>query len=1235
MHKRSLIIVSMLILFQVLIVCLPLEGIQTLFKTQNFFDKEVDLQIKQLLENPYDPSAVIRLYEIDGLKYMATWDGRIISKYKKLLNNPETPPELAAHITWFLARLESKSGMIEETEKKLDSLGFVTEWLVIGPFDNEGKGGFDAVYLPETELNPDAQYDGKERKVVWRKYPPISRFKYINLEAVFVPSTEVAAYALTFINSETGQDVAFRFGSDDAIKIWVDDALLYSDSGYHSASFDQASAGVRLNAGWNKVLIKVTQGDGGWGFMFRITKPDGSPAEGISAMANLEEIPKIAVTCKTREKIEPVEVYDVVAELKKIADENPESATAQANLGLILSRKSAFNSTDKEDLRTFEKAIQLNPNDKMFYMYAAPLYPDKNKTRSAWEKVISLDNSYAPAYYNLGNYYSRSGFSKKALDFYGKAVKSDPAYYLAKIALSDYAKRYGRPGEANQIIERLLFEFRNVPYLTFYSIGFSSRKSEDTEILKRSEKYLDFDYSDSTTRNTMAGIYMKRGETEKALEQWRIIYEINPSSVSILGDIAKYYYETMQFGKAREYLDKILAIRPEDPNALQLAGNIAHWKDDDDGAIEWWQNALSIRPQNRNLREYIEFLRPKEKPFENEYKADVAELLSRFNPLPADYPDDSSIFLLDQTVFEVHSNGLYNRFGQQVVKILQKKGTDDFKHRYVVFSPGEEYVEIQAAKIYKLDSEGNITKVVNAAGPFEQAISGDATAKLYYNIMARIHVFNNLEVGDVIEYTYRLNQVSAKNLYADYFGNIAYVQNVLPKKEMRVVYITPSEKEFYYKTVGIEKEPEITEQDGKRIYSWLFNDTAKIKTENMMPGLAEISPYIHISTFKDWKSVGDWYWGLIQDQFTLDNESKKLVAELIAGKENNLDKVRTIHNWVVQNTRYIGLEFGIHGHKPYRAYEVFSRKYGDCKDKATLLISMLKEAGIPADIVIIRTRNLGNIDPYPSSLAVFNHAICYVPEFDLYLDGTAEYSGTSELPFGDQGAPIMVVNKDKREFLTTPVFGPDVNTNTDVYNVSLDEEGGILIEGKRDLKGQFNGYYRQQFQEEKTRKQNLEKSWRQNVPNAELEELEFSDLKNLEKEVSYTYRLKAGNFATKNDDGSMSLKPFFGGYDLTKTYASLSERKYDLVLDFPWIGSKTVKYKLPEGYSAVEIPMDFHKDTPFASCDITYENNPQGITISMKLVMKADRITVSQYQDFRKFCELFDEKQNEKIRIAK
>ena len=78
----------------------------------------------------------------------------------------------------------------------------------------------------------------------------------------------------------------------------------------------------------------------------------------------------------------------------------------------------------------------------------------------------------------------------------------------------------------------------------------------------------------------------------------------------------------------------------------------------------------------------------------------------------------------------------------------------------------------------------------------------------------------------------------------------------------------------------------------------------------------------------------------------------------------------------------MGLEFGIHGYKPYKVTQVLARRFGDCKDKASLLIALLREVGVDAELVLVRTRRGGRLDPEPASLAVFDHAIVYVPKLD-------------------------------------------------------------------------------------------------------------------------------------------------------------------------------------------------------------------------------------------------------------
>ena len=177
--------------------------------------------------------------------------------------------------------------------------------------------------------------------------------------------------------------------------------------------------------------------------------------------------------------------------------------------------------------------------------------------------------------------------------------------------------------------------------------------------------------------------------------------------------------------------------------------------------------------------------------------------------------------------------------------------------------------------------------------------------------------------------------------------------------------------------------------------------------------ISELAAYVHVSTYQAWDEVATWYQGLIKGQVDSSPQIRAAVHEVTRGIADERGRIRALYDYVVGKTRYVGLEFGIHGFQPYRTPQIFARKFGDCKDKASLLVVMLKEAGIPSTMVLARTRTGGDIDSRPASLAPFDHAIVYVPKYDWYLDGTAEFSGADELPASDQDIPVLLVNEKK------------------------------------------------------------------------------------------------------------------------------------------------------------------------------------------------------------------------------
>ena len=113
---------------------------------------------------------------------------------------------------------------------------------------------------------------------------------------------------------------------------------------------------------------------------------------------------------------------------------------------------------------------------------------------------------------------------------------------------------------------------------------------------------------------------------------------------------------------------------------------------------------------------------------------------------------------------------------------------------------------------------------------------------------------------------------------------------------------------------------------------------------------------MHISTFGSWQELGRWYAKLIEPQFELDGALREALAHVLAGQATESDKIRAIYRFVVHNTHYVALEFGVYSYKPYPVSETYARRFGDCKDKASLMIALLRAAGIQTNIALVRTR---------------------------------------------------------------------------------------------------------------------------------------------------------------------------------------------------------------------------------------------------------------------------------------
>jgi hypothetical protein len=341
--------------------------------------------------------------------------------------------------------------------------------------------------------------------------------------------------------------------------------------------------------------------------------------------------------------------------------------------------------------------------------------------------------------------------------------------------------------------------------------------------------------------------------------------------------------------------------------------------------------------------------------------------------------------------------------------------------------------------------------------------------------------------------------------------------------------------------------------------------------------------------------------------------------------------VRALYDYVVSRTRYVALEFGIHGYQPYRVDRVLARRFGDCKDKASLLHAMLEAAGVDSRIVLLRMRPLGAVPAEPASLAVFNHAILWVPSLDWYLDGTAEFHGATELPGADREASILVIEPDgPSRFTTTPAAVAEGNVTDLTLDLALKVAGGADGKAEARMSGTAAPAYRRSYQTVSTRKATLERVWSQTFPGLSVEQVTADGLSQLDRDVTLGFQLRVPRYAEVSPQGLRFL-PFLSTRKYLQALAPLAERNRDLVLDEPSVSRFRFRYQLPHGYVAEDIPVASTTHTPFGHARFECRTEGEALECTGEVALTTDRVSVADYAAFRAFLAQIDQAFAQKI----
>ncbi len=607
----------------------------------------------------------------------------------------------------------------------------------------------------------------------------------------------------------------------------------------------------------------------------------------------------------------------------------------------------------------------------------------------------------------------------------------------------------------------------------------------------------------------------------------------------------------------------------------------------------------------------------------------VAEMI-KGAPKAEDYPQAGALVLYcDEKIEVTPQNSLVSSL-YYLVKILNERGKEGFSESHIDYDSTYEKVELEYARTIRPDG-----KVVEVGSRHIRDVSKYLNFPLYSNARVYIISFPEIAEGSVIEYKVKIyrNQLINKKDFA--FSYPVQASEPIIRADFRL--FLPENKTLHLKDLNekynnftAELKPRIEKQNGSLIYSWQFNNIPQILPEPSMPPNIEINPTILVSTFQPWEDIYSWWWRLAKDKIKADAPIKDKVRELISGAESLEAKARAVYNFCAKEIRYVAVEYGQAGYEPHKAEDIFRNKYGDCKDQAILLVTMLTEAGIKAWPVLIPTKEYYNLDPgFPAML--FNHAIAAVAldGETVFLDPTAETCSFRDLPAMDQGRSVLVIKEDKCQIQDIP-FYPAQHNLTRQYlkievqgNESIAAQKSIFTYGIYD---QAQRYWLLHTPPELIAEALKEKIQEVSI-GAELRQYQIKNLEDLNTPVSLDYAFSGPEYFTLA--GNLRIAPGFASLDTS--FVAKAVRKYPL--DFGVMDSKEsiLEITIPDNFTLKYMPENIASDSPWLSFNLEYIRKANKIYVKQSTELKKNRITESEYRDFKKFLEVLAKKVKQRI----
>ncbi|HEU5397322.1 MAG TPA: DUF3857 domain-containing protein, partial [Verrucomicrobiae bacterium] len=592
----------------------------------------------------------------------------------------------------------------------------------------------------------------------------------------------------------------------------------------------------------------------------------------------------------------------------------------------------------------------------------------------------------------------------------------------------------------------------------------------------------------------------------------------------------------------------------------------------------------------------------------------------------AKYPDSDAVTVEQKSVREYRPDGTGECQDETFTKVLTEKGRRE--SREVSFFFMLPYWTVSVPRLEVIKPDGTVVPVDVAANS-KESIDDSQMAMNIYDPNDRILRVNipQLEIGDIVHVVAR--QIIQRSIMPDeydeenVFEGTGYIRHIayevyaptnLPLRSIRLRDEIPGTVSSTVATNG-----------GQIVYDWDIHQVPRMFEEPGMPPADEVLQRLFVSTLPSWRDVSKWYWNLSKPHLEQTTpEMKEKVAELTTNAPTDLDKVKALFYYVSKKIRYMGLtpEKNRPGFEPHDVCITFDKKYGVCRDKAGLLVEMLRLAGFRAYPVLINIGGKRDMDvPGPD----FNHAIVCVElkpgEYTL-MDPTDENT-RDLLPASDRDRSYLVCRPEGEMLKISPVQPADKHMLEVKTTGTLDADGVLQATSEFTFEGVNDDAYRNHFAHLKPDEQRLffEGRVKEAIPGAKIISFKLTPANLLDVSVPLKAELKfSAQGLTANGDGKsiVSLPWVSRSLGVANRIligaAGLEKRKYPLDTEITCGVREDVSLKLTGGFGrALYLPDYSAVNDPGVDYDVQAAVTNGTLQCSRELKLKTVEFSPEQY----------------------